>query len=382
MSGVDPPFAARVGRVSESHTTQVFALARALQDQGRDIISLAVGEPDFPTPDPIVQATCKALNDQRTRYGPVPGETALRERLAADFEGYAAENILLANGAKQALFSLFQVLCNDGDEVIVPRPCWVSFTEQIKLAGARPVLVDTTADFQLDPDRVAQAMSPRTRAIVVNTPNNPTGAVYGTDALSAVARIAAKGRICLIADEAYHAFAYDDRPHVRALDVSPDPQRVVTVRSFSKQYNMTGFRVGYVAAAVPVIQALTRLQSHHTGNVCTFAQYGALAALEMDQAIVARRCAILRQRRDQALALATPLFKCAGAQGAFYLFVDVSAHLRAGESSADLAMRLLHDAGVAVVPGEAFHGPGHIRISYGTDAATLERAFAKIKEVL
>jgi aspartate aminotransferase len=374
--------AERMGRVSESRTTRIFAMAQAMRQQGREIISLAVGEPDFATPAPIIAATCRALSDQRTRYGPVPGEAALRSRLAAPFEGRSAQNIIVTNGAKQALFSLFQVLCDSGDEIILVRPCWVSFTEQIKLSGGRPVLVDTTGDFQLDPEKVRQAVTARTRAIVINSPNNPTGAVYEAQALKQVARIATEHGIFLIVDEAYHAFAYDGRAHVRGVDVCPDPDRVITVRSFSKHYNMTGFRIGYVVASTPIIEALSRLQSHLCGNVCTFVQDGALAALEMDQSIVDERRGILQQRRDQALSLASALFKCSGGQGAFYLFADVSALLKQNETSEDLAMRLLNDAGVAVVPGEAFHGPGHIRISYGIDEEMLARAFEKIKEVL
>jgi len=382
MMADNPPFSPRIGMVSESRTTRIFALAQALRRQGREIISLAVGEPDFPTPEPIIEATRQALADQHTRYGPVAGEAVLRSRLAESFDGLEAGNIIVTNGAKQALFSLFQVVCGDGDEIIVPRPCWVSFTEQVKLAGGRPVLADTAADFQLDPDAVGRAVTPRTRAIVINTPNNPTGAVYSAETLAAVGRIVARNGLFLIADEAYHAFTFDGRPHVRALDMCPDRQRVITVRSFSKHYNMTGFRIGYVAAAEPVIQALARLQSHGTGNVCTFAQYGALAALNMDQAVVARRRAVLQQRRDMAVALAAPLFRCIAGQGAFYLFADVSRCLKKGEASEELAMRLLEDAGVAVVPGEAFHWPGHIRISYATDEDSLKRAFARIKEVL
>lgn len=378
----DPPFSPRIGIVSESRTTRIFALAQTLRRQGKKIISLAVGEPDFPTPAPIIEATRQALADQLTRYGPVAGEAALRSRLAESFDGLGAENIIVTNGAKQALYSLFQVLCGNGDEIIVPRPCWVSFTEQVKLADGRPVLADTAADFQLEPDAVGRAVTPRTRAIVINTPNNPTGAVYSAEALAAVGRIAARHRLYLIADEAYHAFTFDGRPHVCALDVCPDRQRVITVRSFSKHYNMTGFRIGYVAAAESVIQALARLQSHSTGNVCTFAQHGALAALDMDQGVVDRRRAVLQQRRDQAVALAAPLFRCVGGQGAFYLFADVSRCLNNGETSEDLAMRLLEDAGVAVVPGEAFHGPGHIRISYAVAEDNLRRAFARIKEAL
>jgi aspartate aminotransferase len=378
----DPPFADRIGSVGESKTTRISELAQTLRRQGREIINLAVGEPDFATPEPIIAATQTALAARHTRYGPVAGEPALRSHLAEAFEGYDADNIIVTNGAKQALYSLFQVLCNPGDEIIIVRPCWVSFTEQVRLAGGHPVLVNAGADFQLAPERIRQAVTARTRAILINTPNNPTGAVYSAKAIAETARIAAQNRLYLIADEAYHAYAFDGRPHVRACDVSDDPQRVISVRSFSKHYNMTGFRLGYVAADKQIIQHLARLQSHSTGNVCTFAQHGALAALQMDQRIVAQRLTVLQQRRDLAYALTRALFECAPGQGAFYLFPDVRAHLCPNEASADLAARLLQEAGVALVPGEAFHGAGHLRISYGTDEATLRSAFAKIKEVL
>ncbi len=384
MSSAAPYLAQRLKQVSESRTTRISTLAQTLRRQGRDIISLAVGEPDFPTPEPIIDATQRALADQQTRYGPVPGEPVLREQLAEAFApfGYDRDNILVTNGAKQALYSLFQVLCDPGDEVILTRPCWVSFTEQIKLAGATPVLVEAAADFQLDPERIARAVTGRTRAILVNSPNNPTGAIYEPSALAETTRVAAERGIYLIADEAYHAFTYDGREHHMALANSPDPRRVITVRSFSKHFNMTGFRLGYVAADKAIVNALARLQSHLTGNVCSFAQYGALAALRMDPAIVAQRRAALQNRRDTAEALVRTLFPCAHGAGAFYLFPDVSACLRAGETSEHLAERLLNRAGVAVVPGEAFHGPGHIRISYGIDEALLRRAFENIKEVL
>jgi aspartate aminotransferase len=382
MLNAEPHFSRRLAAVSESKTTRIFTLAQEMRQKGREIISLAVGEPDFDTPLPVIAATRQALTAQHTRYGPVPGEPALRERLAQAFDGYTADNILVTNGAKQALYSLFQVLCDPGDEVILAKPCWVSFTEQITLAGGRPVLVETGEAFELDPDRIRRAITPRTRAILINSPNNPTGAVYAAEAIAATARLAAERGLYLISDEAYHAYTFDGRPHTAAVAISPDPARVITVRSFSKHYNMTGFRLGYVAADKPIIQALARLQSHTTGNVCTFAQHGALAALDMDQGIVAERCAELQRRRDLALARTRELFPCAAGHGAFYLFPDVRGRLRNGETSADLAARLLDRAGVALVPGEAFHGPGHIRISFGTGPEALTRAFDKIREVL
>ncbi len=381
MLDFKPEFAKRIQAVGESKTTQVFSKARQLHQEGKQIISLAVGEPDFETPAPVIAATRQALADQQTRYGAVSGLEPLRSRLAEAFASYGQQNILVTNGAKQALFSIFQLLCNSGDEIIIPQPCWVSFTEQIKLAGGRPVPVGTI-DHQLDPHAIRSALTPRTKAILVNSPNNPTGAVYSMDSLVAVAQMAEERNIYVISDEAYHAFVYDGRRHVPMLDAMANPRQVITVRSFSKHYNMTGFRLGYVAAHAEVIEALAKLQSHLCGNVCTFAQNGALAALEMDQTIVDRRRAELQRRRDLAFAYAAEMFDCVKPQGAFYLFADVSRQLRKGETSAELAMRLLHEAGVAVVPGEAFGGPGHIRISFGAAESELHAAFEKIKEVL
>lgn len=375
------PLAARAQAVSESKTTHVFTMAQQLRLEGKDIISLAVGEPDFDTPEEIIQATRQALEARATRYGPVAGLDELRSELAKAFHGYGPENILVTNGAKQALYTLFQALCNPDDEVILPAPCWVSFAEQIKMAGGRPVMVATT-DHQIDPHAIEQAITDRTQAIVINSPNNPTGAVYPKEALAEVAAIAAKHQIYLISDEAYHAFTFDGRPHVGLFDAATARDRVITVRSFSKHYNMTGFRLGYVAAHPSITQGLAKLQSHICGNVCTFAQHGALAAVQMAQSVVEQRRAELERRRDMAFAFAQSLFDCIKPQGAFYLFPNVARYLKNKQTSEDLAVHLLSTAGVAVVPGEAFGSPGHIRISFGAKAADLQTAFERIKKAL
>lgn len=377
-----PHFSPRVLTVSESRTTRISTMAHQLREKGKDIISLAVGEPDFDTPDEVIQATTEALQAQATRYGPVAGIDPLRCQLAHNFEGYGADNIIITNGAKQALFTLFQILCQPGDEIILPSPCWVSFAEQIKLAGGRPVMVDTV-DHQIDPSIIEKAVTDGTKAILINSPNNPTGAVYPRQALARVAAIAEKHHLYLISDEAYHAYTFDGRSHMGLFDTGVGHRElVITVRSFSKHYNMTGFRIGYVAAHPRIVDAMAKLQSHISGNVCTFAQYGALAALQIDQSVVDQRCKILEQRRDLALELSRELFDCVKPHGAFYLFPDVSRHLKDGETSEDLAMRLLDEAGVAVVPGEAFGLPEHIRISFGAKETELQSAFERIKKAL
>jgi aspartate aminotransferase len=381
MKAPYPPVTQRLQAVDESRTTRIFGLARQLRRQGQTVINLAVGEPDFETPMPVIDATRQALSAQATRYGPVAGMETLRSELATAFDGYGPENILVANGAKQALYALFQVLCDPGAEVIVPRPCWVSFTEQIKLAGGRPVLVDTV-NHQLDPGAIERAVTERTRIVLINTPNNPSGAVYATDALAETARIARRHDLYLIADEAYEAFVYDDRAHAPLFEVCGDRKRLITVRSFSKTYAMTGFRVGYVAAPEGVVRGLLKLQSHLSGNVCTFAQHGAVAALKMDQELVRQRRAILQKHRDLAYALAQGLFECNKPQGAFYLFANIGPYLGPDETGEALAMRLLQTAGVAVVPGEAFHQPGYLRISFGAAEADLHAGFERIKDAL
>jgi aspartate aminotransferase len=380
-SGFSFDFSDRIQKVAPSKTTQIFALAESRRRQGHAIINLAVGEPDFETPSPIIEATRKALAEGITRYGPVAGIPQLRQRLAECFDGYDEGNILITNGAKQALFALFQVLLQAGDEIIIPAPCWVSFTEQVKLSGATPVLVETE-NGRLDLEGLENALTTNTRAILINTPNNPTGAVYDPTELAQVADLASRYGLFLIADEAYHAFTYDGRSHTRLFDLCEDKTRVITVRSFSKHYNMTGYRLGYVVAHADVISALIRLQGHLSGNVCSFAQHGALAALEMSQDIVDQRRATLEQRRNLALELASSLFPCQPPHGAFYLFVDVSKVLAPNQNDTDLCLDLLKNAGVAVVPGSSFFGPGHLRISFGASEAELRNGFKKIKEVL
>ncbi|MBW1648728.1 MAG: pyridoxal phosphate-dependent aminotransferase [Deltaproteobacteria bacterium] len=373
--------AQRIVRSKASPTTAFIPLLRQLRQAGTDVLNLAIGEPEFATPASVVTATAQALQDGFTRYDAASGVTALRQRLAADFEGLGAENIVVTNGAKQALFSIFQTICDPGDEVILPVPCWVSFTAQVRLAGAEAVSVACRGDHQLDMAAIARAISPRTRAIVVNSPNNPTGAVYPRQTFADLASLARENDFYLVADEAYRDFVYP--PH-KAFDpwrLADIRDRLIVVRSFSKTAAMTGFRVGYVAAAGDLARALERLQSHLCGNVCTFAQYGALAAAG-EAPWLKTWLAKLDERRRYAYAQATALFDCVPPQGAFYLFPDVRRRLAKGQSSHDFAMELLRQTGVAMVPGEAFGTPGHVRICYAVSAETLAEAFARLRKHL
>jgi len=371
----------RINNVEESQTVQFTQLLQQMRRQGREVINLAVGEAQLDTPQVVIESTKRALDQGMTRYGTVSGLQELKSGLAGQFDGYDDRNIIISNGSKQSLFSIFQVICNPSDEVIIPRPYWVSFPQQVIVAGGKPVCVDT-CNHQLDCDAIEQAITPRTRAILINSPNNPTGAVYPEQDLKKVARMALEHDLYIISDEAYYLFVYDGQ---KTPDLFADKRirdRLIVIRSFSKTYNMTGFRIGYMAASSDIINAIGRLQSHLTGNVCSFAQHGALAALDLDEYLFAEWRDDLEKQRDYAYGRASDLFDCIKPRGAFYLFPNVAPHLNKGMTAVDLASHMLENFGVAVVPGEAFGMPGHIRISYAVSENNLVSGFDKIAEAL
>ena len=371
----------RINSVAESQTVQFTRLLQQLRQQGKDIIDLAVGEPLFDTPRDVIESTKRALVEGMTRYGTVSGLRELKSGLARQFDGYDDHNIIISNGSKQCLFSIFQVICNPSDEVIIPRPYWVSFPQQVIIAGGKPVFVDTR-NHQLECEAIKRAISPRTRAILINSPNNPTGAVYPSKELEKVVDLALEHNLFIISDEAYGIFVYDGLEAESIFNFKEIRDQLIIIRSFSKTFSMTGFRIGYLAAAHEIVTAVDRLQSHLTGNVCTFVQHGALAALDMDEIIFAGWRNELAKKRDYAYDRANKLFNCIKPQGAFYLFPDVSHGLKDGMTAVDLAAQLLEYYGVAVVPGEAFGMPGHIRISYAVSEDNLVSGFEKIAEVL
>ena len=375
-------FSARIDGIAPSRTAHFAAEVARLRAAGAPVLNLAIGEPHDPVAKDIVAATRDALQAGRTRYGAIPGLEELRAAIARPLPHQAAENIIITNGSKQALYSIFQVICNPGDEVIIPRPCWVSFPEQVKLAGGKPVLV-ATRDHQLDLDALAATIGPQTRAILINSPNNPTGAVYPRQDLEKVADLARSNDLFIVSDEAYARFVYDNQPHTSLAAIGNPDDRVIITGSFSKSFNMTGFRIGYAVGPAELIAAMTSLQSHLAGNVCTFAQYGALAALENRQAEADRRIqARFQEKRDRAYALTRELFDCIKPAGAFYLFPEISRRLKKGESAAEFAVRLLNETGVAVVPGEAFGIENHLRISFAVADDDLAQAFERIRKIV
>ena len=362
---------ARAAAAAESATLKLSAAAKR-----PGVIDLLAGEPDLPPPPALLEAMKAALDRGETRYSASAGLPDLRKALAASMH---AEDALVANGAKQALYEALQVLAGPGDEVIVLKPYWVTYPEAVKLAGAEPVFVEGP----LDAARVAKAVTRRTRAVIVNSPNNPSGAVYPEAALRALDRLAAAKGFTVLSDEAYDAFVYDGVRVCSPASLSAAAaKRTVTVRTFSKTWSMTGLRVGAMAGPKDFIAAAARIHSHLTGNVCTPAQRAALAALSLPASLLEARRAEFERRRDLACALALPLFGFEQPSGSFFLWVDARRHLgRRFRGSAALADALLA-GGVAVMPGADFGGEGFLRISFCQKEAVLEEGFARIRRVL
>src|SRR3989344_5551960 len=358
----------RIQSVEESKTLKFKPLIQEQIAQGKKVIDFAMGELDFETPEEIKTSTKHALDKNKTRYAQTSGIAELRSVIAKKLRRdnslkYSDDDIIVSNGSKQTLYQIFQVLCNPGDEVIIPVPYWVSFAEQVKLAGAKPVFVQTK-QHQLDIQTIENSITKKTKAIVVNSPNNPTGAVFKESDMKAVAKLAVDNNITSIA-----SFSDVIRQHT------------ITVQSFSKPYAMTGFRLGYAAAPKDIIKAMSKLQDHLTSNACTFAEYGAIEAYTMNQKIVRERIAEMEARRNIAYKECSKLFECIKPQGAFFLFPDVS-NAVGNKSSEQLSMFLLKEAGVAAVQGEAFGAPKHLRISYTRPVEEIKEGFEKIGKAL
>ncbi|MDR5639944.1 MULTISPECIES: pyridoxal phosphate-dependent aminotransferase [unclassified Thermosynechococcus] len=378
-------WATRVMRVTPSVTLAIDAKAKAMRAAGEDICSFSAGEPDFDTPAHIREAAKAALDQGKTRYGSAAGEPALRQAIATKLNNdnhlpYRAENILVTNGGKQALFNLMLALINPGDEVIIPAPYWVSYPEMVHLASGTPVIVTTTAEtgYRITPAQLEDAITPKTRLFVLNSPSNPTGMVYTPEEIRELAAVIVRHQLWVISDEIYEKILYDGAEHLSIGAVSEAAfERTIVCSGFAKAYAMTGWRVGYLAGATDVIKVATKIQSHSTSNVCTFAQYGALAALEGSQACVAEMVAAFRDRRACIYERISeiPRLRCLKPQGAFYLFVDIS---ETGLSSVEFCDRLLEEERVATIPGKAFGMDDHIRLSYATDLATIEKGLTRL----
>jgi aspartate aminotransferase len=373
----------------------VLALVEKLRAEGRDIVSLGAGEPDFDTPEHVRRAAVTAIADGRTRYTPIGGTAALKAAVCRKFRRdngleFSDDEILISSGAKQSLFNLCQAVLSDGDEAVIAAPYWVSYPDMVRLAGACPVIVSTAIEgnFKLSPEDLDAALSERTRLLVLNSPSNPTGAAYSADELAALGDVLTNYPDVVVAsDDIYEHIFWGDGGFATIAGVCPQLRdRTVTVNGVSKAYAMTGWRIGYAAGSETIIRAMTTIQSQSTSNACSISQAAAVAALDGDQGVVAHMCEAYRQRHDLLLGMLgeMPGIQCRPADGTFYLLPNVTGVLENLNVKDDIALaeRLLNDGGVACVPGTAFGAPGHIRLSYACSMDTLGEAVRRLKRVL
>ena len=379
--------AARLGEITPSLTLAVDTKAKAMKREGIDVISFSVGEPDFETPAHIKTAAKTALEQGKTRYGPVAGEPRLREAIANKLQSdnqlcYAPENVIVTNGGKHSLYNLMMVLLDPGDEVVIPAPYWVSYPEMVKLAGGVPVVVSTTIDsgFKISPDQLRQAITPKTKLFILNSPSNPTGMVYTPEEIRALAEVVVEKEIWVVSDEIYEKILYDGAEHLSIGAVSPEAyDRTIISSGFAKTYAMTGWRVGFLAAPLPIIKAASMIQGHSTSNVCTFSQYGAIAAYESSQDCVKEMVQAFADRRQLMLEYlhSIPEITCPKPNGAFYMFPNIS---KTGMKSLDFSNTLLEKYQVATVPGIAFGADDCVRLSYATHSDNIHKGMARFVE--
>ncbi len=390
-TAVAVPLTKRINRIEISATLAVVNEAERLRAQGADLVDLGAGEPHFSTPQHIKDAAIVAIQNNFTKYTAVGGTAELRDaiahRHAEDFGSqYRREEVIAATGGKQALFNAVQVLVDHGDEVIIPVPYWVSFKDIVNYAGASAVLVptDEAKGFAVTPEMIERAMTPRTRAIILNSPSNPSGAVISPEDLTEIARLAHRRGIYIIADSCYVYLNYTGRLFSLG-SVADTREHVVIIGSLSKTYAMTGWRLGYALGPEPIIKAMAKLQSQSTSNPNSITQKAAVAALSGSQQCVKDMVAEYIKLRQIAVngLRAIPGVKCTMPEGAFYAYPNVSSFFGRKDvnSGADVTRKLLHEAGVVVVPGEAFGTKEHIRLSYATSPEALQRGLERMKKL-
>lgn len=388
----------RVKAISPSLTLAITAKAKKMRKEGIDVIGFGAGEPDFDTPDNVKQAAIKAIDEGFTKYTPASGIDELKEavvkKLARDNNlTYTPQEVIISCGAKHALFNICLCLVEEGDEVIVPAPYWVSYPEQIKLAGGKPVVLETkeSEGFQIDPDLLSRLITPKTKAIIINSPSNPTGAVYSKEVLQKIAEIAVRHGICLISDECYERIVYDGKESISIASLSEEVKSLtIVVNAVSKPYSMTGWRIGYTAGPKELIQAMSKIQSQTTSNPTSIAQKAAVEALNGDQGFVEKMVKEFAGRKDYMVDRLNKIgsVSCLNPAGAFYTFPNISGVLGkrdGGQSlgtSLDLSNYLLEKAYVAVVPGSAFGSDHNVRMSYACSMENIQKGIDRIEKAL
>lgn len=387
----------RLNRLAPSATLAMSQKSSEMKAQGIDVINMSVGEPDFNTPDHIKEAAKKAIDENYSRYSPVPGYPDLRKAIVAKLKNengleYGINEILVSNGAKQSVCNTVMALCNDGDEVIIPAPYWVSYPQMAKLAGAEPVIVNAgfEQNFKMTPEQLEAAITPKTRMLILCSPSNPTGSVYSQEELEALAKvILSHEELYVLADEIYEHINYVGK-HASIAKAEGMRERTIIVNGVSKAYAMTGWRIGYIAAPEWIVKGCNKLQGQYTSGPCSVSQKAAEAAYTMDQACVETMRQAFQRRRDLIVELAKdiPGLEVNVPQGAFYLFPKCSSFYgkacgdKVINNSTDLAMFLLEEGHVATVGGDAFGDPECFRMSYATSDDNIREAMKRIKETL
>jgi len=384
--------AQRVKALTPSSTLAITAKAKELKAQGYDVIGLGAGEPDFNTPQHIIDAAFVSMNEGHTKYTPSAGLPALKKEIVNKFKqdqgiDFEPSQIIVASGAKHALYTLFQALLDEGDEVIIPTPYWVSYPEQVKLADGIPVYVEGKEEnnYKITPEQLKKAITRKTKAVIINSPSNPTGMLYSEAELKSLGEVCLEHNVLIVSDEIYEKLVYGDFKHVSIAELSPQlKEQTIIINGVSKSHSMTGWRIGYAAGNMKLIKAMTNLASHSTSNPTTPAQYGAIAAYAGSQEMVSEMREAFEARLNTIYdkLIAIPGFTCIKPQGAFYLFPNVKEAVElTGYADVDeFSTALLEEAMVAVIPGSGFGAPNNIRLSYATSLELLEKAIKRIHE--
>jgi aspartate aminotransferase len=376
----------RAAALSPSLTLAIDSKAKQMKAEGQDVVGFGAGEPDFDTPQHIKDAASKALAAGFTKYTPAAGIPELRQAIADKHQrenglSFKPSQIIVSCGGKHSCYNVILATCEEGDEVIIPSPYWLSYPEMVKLASARPVIVTTTdkTEFKLTPDALKQALTPRTRLLILNSPSNPTGSVYTPEEIKALGDICLERGVLVMSDEIYEHLLYDGAVHRSVASFSPAHlQNTVIVHGFAKAWSMTGWRLGWCAAPEPIAKAIDAVQSHSTSNPTSFAQKGAVAALTGSQEHLKSWLTEFNKRRTFAWNRLNgiPGISCVNAKGAFYLFPNISG---TGLKSSEFCARLLESEKVAAVPGVAFGADDYVRISYATSMTNLEKGLERIE---
>lgn len=384
--------------ISPSLTLDITAKAKAMKAEGVDVISFGAGEPDFNTPKNIVEAGIEAIEQGKTRYTPASGLIELKEAVCKKFKddnnlSYLPENIIISSGAKHSIYNALMAITNPGDEIIISVPYWVSYPELIKLAGGIPVYINTKEenDFKYTINDLNRVITDKTKAIILNSPNNPTGALYNEEELKEIADWAVKNNILIISDEIYEKLAYDEETHVSIASINNDIKDItIVINGMSKAYAMTGWRIGYAAANKDIAKIMNNIQSHTTSNPCSISQYASIEGLAGDQASVENMKKAFEQRRNFMVDAINDIkgLSCQKPKGAFYVMVNFTKlknktiYNKKIKSSLDFANLLLEKGNVAVIPGIAFGDDDYIRLSYATSMGNIEEGLNRIKEIV